>query len=107
MYLQTQYSHQNFSVRVHPVLSPLPSPEVWNPLIPIQQNWGKSSRGIIWLYLRPRNYFCLASTIALIVEQQGRFSKWSFTSNRWNPRPTDQATEKPEVTGEQIVDELA
>jgi hypothetical protein len=92
-------------------MTPVPNPAVWNPIAPIQNNWGKIEpwqKGYMTVIGGLGTIFGLASTLALIVEHKGRLPKWPFTSERWNPKPTVDSEKKAEVSEEDIVeDELA
>ena len=92
-------------------MAPVPDPAVWNPIAPIQNNWGKIEpwqKGYMAVIGGLGTIFALASTFALIVEHKGQLPKWPFTSERWNPKPTVDSKKKAEVSEEDIVeDELA
>jgi hypothetical protein len=90
-------------------MAPLPVPEAWNPIAPIQKNWDKIEpfhKGYGEVLGGLGTLFGAAAAIALIVEHGG-LPKWPFTRARWNPKPK-LGDEKDEVTEDQIVeDELA
>lgn len=91
-------------------MAPLPVPEPWNPIAPIQNNWDKISpynKGYLAILGGIGTVFGFAAAISLIVEHKGKPPKWPFTRDRWNPKPTIEG-EKEEVTEEQLEeDELA
>jgi hypothetical protein len=93
----------------------VPTPEVWNPLRPIQDNWpkiekvqGKYSSLLGGLGV----LFGFVASLALIVEHNFKLPKWPFTKDRWFPKPTEvkeqEGKETEEVTEEDLIeDELA
>jgi hypothetical protein len=91
-------------------MAPLPVPEIWNPIAPIQNNWAKIEpwqKGYLGIIGGVSTIFGAAAAIALIVDHGGKLPKWPFTSDRWNPKPTVDKKED-EVSDDQLVeDELA
>jgi hypothetical protein len=90
-------------------MAPVPVPEAWNPIAPIQKNWDKIEpfhKGYGEVLGGLGTIFGAAAAIALIAEHGG-FPKWPFTRARWNPKPKIDGAED-EVSEDQIVeDELA
>src|ERR1700734_3407615 len=89
-------------------MAPLPVPEPFNPIAPIQNNWDKISpynKGYLAILGGIGTVFGFATAISLIVEHQGKPPKWPFTRDRWNPKPTIDGDKKEEVSEEQIVDD--
>jgi hypothetical protein len=91
-------------------MAPVPSPAVWNPIAPIQNNWGTIEpvlNGYTTILGGLGTIFAFGATLALIAEHKGKLPKWPFTAERWNPKPNIDSSEK-EVSEEDIVeDELA
>src|SRR5271155_3456091 len=101
----------------------LPSPSTmapvaeWRPLSPIQDNWKTLApvhKGYMSILGALGTIFGFASTIALIVEHSGKFPRWPFTRERWNPKPSSEKKKdkdkdkEDEVSEEDLVaDELA
>ena len=87
-----------------------PVPAVWNPIAPIQENWAKIEpwqKGYMEIIGAVSTVFGAAAAVALIVDHGGKFPKWPFTKERWNPKPTVDK-EEDKVSEDQIVEnELA
>jgi len=91
----------------------------WRPLSPIQDNWKTLApvhKGYMSFLGALGTIFGFASTIALIVEHGGKFPRWPFTKDHWNPKPSSEKKkdkdkdkkDDDDVTEEDLVaDELA
>jgi hypothetical protein len=92
-------------------MAPVASPAVWNPIAPIQNNWGTIEpiiQGYTTILGGLGTIFALGATLALIAEHKGKLPKWPFTAERWNPKPTVDSDKKQEISEDDIVeDELA
>lgn len=97
--------------------STMPPVAEWRPLSPIQDNWkniAPAHKGYMSILGALGTIFGFASTIALIVEHSGKFPRWPFTRERWNPKPSSEKKKdkdkdkEDEVSEEDLVaDELA
>jgi hypothetical protein len=91
-----------------------PTPKVWNPIAPIQDNWSKIEpwhKGYMNILGGLGTIYGFFAAIALIVSHKFLLPKWPFTADRWNPKPTEvkkKEDKEEEVDKEQLIeDELA